>query len=308
VVREKGTVSNRDFAMHTRRRIVNYRGRKDSAVALYYLWRVGELMTHHRERFERVYALAQDVAPAHLLRESSDAEADAFLIRKTIAFHGLHRLSGGGSGDIGNPVLSRVLRRPITAAEVTRIREKMFSDGDVIPVQVEGFNDLHYALASDAKNLRELSLGRTPRAWQACDTTTRDEVTLLAPLDIVTARERARVLFDFDYKWEVYTPLPQRKYGYYTLPILWDDALVARIDPKLDRSTNTLVICGFWLEDRRTAIKPGFADALAKGIARFMRFVGATKLDSAAVDNRSLRKLLLSINGQMNEPAIDRVR
>src|SRR5208282_3701627 len=123
VVRAKGTVSNRDFAMHTRRRIDNYRGRKDSAVALYYLWRTGELMTHHRERFERVYGLAEDIAPADLLRESSDEEADAFLIRKMIAFHGLHRLSGGGSGDIGNPVLNRVLRRPVTAREVARLRE-----------------------------------------------------------------------------------------------------------------------------------------------------------------------------------------
>src|SRR5215469_13327584 len=114
VVRTKGTVSNRDFAMNTRRRMNNYRGRKDSAVALYYLWRTGELMTHHRERFERVYGLAEDIAPAHLLRESSDEEADAFIIRKTISFQGFHRLNGRGSGDIGNPVLSRALRRPVT--------------------------------------------------------------------------------------------------------------------------------------------------------------------------------------------------
>ena len=210
-VRAKGTVSNRDFEMHARRRVNNYRGRKDSAVALYYLWRTGELMTHHRERFERVYGLAEDIAPAHFLRESSDEEADAFLIRKTIAFHGLHRLSGGGSGDIGNPVLNRVLRRPVTAREVARLREKMLSDGDIVAVQVEGLKDLHYALASDAKDLREVSAGRAPRAWQPCDTTTREEVTFLSPLDIVTARERARALFDFDYKWEVYVPPAQRK-------------------------------------------------------------------------------------------------
>ena len=41
----------------------NYRGRKDSALALYYLWRTGEAMTHHREHFERVYALTEPVAP-----------------------------------------------------------------------------------------------------------------------------------------------------------------------------------------------------------------------------------------------------
>jgi uncharacterized protein YcaQ len=294
-VRAKGTVSNRDFAMHTRRRTTSYRGRKDSAVALYYLWRTGELMTHHRERFERVYGSAEDIAPAHLLLESSDDQADAFLIRKTIAFHGFHRLSGGGSGDIGNPVLKRVLRRPVTAREVAHLREKMLSDRDIVAVQVEGLKDLYYAPASDAKDLCELSAGRTPRAWQPCDTSTHEEVSLLAPLDIVTARERARVLFDFDYKWEVYTPLAKRKYGYYTLPILWDDAFVARIDPRLDRSTNTLVVSGFWLERGRTGTDPEFVEALARGIARFVRFLGADKLDARAVEPRSIRKALASV-------------
>jgi uncharacterized protein YcaQ len=297
-VRAKRTVSNRDFEMHTRRRVNNYRGRKDSAVALYYLWRTGELMTHHRERFERVYGLPEDIAPAHFLRESSDEEADAFLIRKTIAFHGLHRLSGGGSGDIGNPVLNRVLRRPVTAREVARLREKMLSDGDIVAVHVEGLKDPHYALASDAKDLREVGAGRSPRAWQPCDTTTREEVTFLSPLDIVTARERARALFDFDYQWEVYVPQARRKYGYYALPILWDDAFVARSDLKLDRSSKTLIVCGIWFEDRKTANNQAFNDALAKGIARLMRFIGATKLDPSAVEPRSVRKLLSSFNAQ----------
>ncbi len=55
-LRERGTIANRDFTMASRKRTDSYRGRKDSAVALYYLWRVGDAMVHHRERFERVYA------------------------------------------------------------------------------------------------------------------------------------------------------------------------------------------------------------------------------------------------------------
>lgn len=293
-VRAKGAVSNRDFAMHTRKRINSYRGRKDSALALYYLWLTGELMTHHRERFERVYSLAEHVAPAHLLRESSDDEADAFLIRKAIAFHGLHRIVRNGGGDIGNPILNRILRRPIRPAEVARMRDRMLSDGDIIEVQVEGWKEPHYALASDAKYLRELSAGRVPREWAPCDTTTREEVVFLSPLDIVTARERARVLFDFEYKWEVYTPLAQRKYGYYALPVLWGDALPARIDMKLDRTSNTLVVCGFWLEERKMAGDPEFGDALAKGVVRLMRFLSAARLDAGAVEPHPLRKLFPS--------------
>src|ERR671923_2537805 len=93
ILHERGTVSNRDFKMATRTRTQSYRGRKDSALALYYLWRTGEVMTHHRERFERVYALTETVAPAHLIRESSEEEADRFLIKKDVSFSGLSRLN-----------------------------------------------------------------------------------------------------------------------------------------------------------------------------------------------------------------------
>src|SRR4029078_12770204 len=93
ILRERGTVSNRDFQMATRTRTQSYRGRKDSALALYYLWISGEVMTHHRERFERVYALTEAVAPAQLIRESDDACADLFLIAKDVSFSGLGRLN-----------------------------------------------------------------------------------------------------------------------------------------------------------------------------------------------------------------------
>src|SRR5436305_12454434 len=93
ILRERGVVSNRDFAMATRTRTQSYRGRKDSALALYYLWYTGEVMTHHRENFERVYALTETVAPAHLIHDSDPATADRFLIQKEVGFAGLSRLN-----------------------------------------------------------------------------------------------------------------------------------------------------------------------------------------------------------------------
>src|SRR4029453_3360998 len=93
ILRHRGSVSNRDFAMAARTRTQSYRGRKDSALAFYYLWLTGEVMTHHRERFERVYALTEAVAPAHLLYESDEGEANRFLIKKDVSFSGLSRLT-----------------------------------------------------------------------------------------------------------------------------------------------------------------------------------------------------------------------
>ena len=281
ILRERGTVTNRDFAMATRTRTQSYRGRKDSALALYYLWRTGEVMTHHREHFERVYALTETVAPAHLLCESDETEADRFLIKKDVSFSGLARPSRVADAFRGYGESDRATKH---------LLEAMVADGDLIEVQVEGWKAMHYALGSDAEVLHDVSDGRVPQAWTPLETSTTDEVVFLAPLDPVSARGRAKVLFGFDYVWEVYKPEHQRIYGYYTLPILWGDRLIARFDGKLDRTTNTFVILGLWLEDKALGTDEVFAEALAHGFARFVTFLGAKKLDATAIREPLLRR------------------
>ena len=280
MLHERGTVNNRDFEMATRTRTQSYRGRKDSALALYYLWRTGEVMTHHRERFERVYALTETVAPAHLIRESDEAEADRFLIKKEVSFSGLSRLSR----------TSDSFFRGVPFGRAKQIREALLADGEIIEVQIEGWKAMHYALGSDAEVLHELSAGRVPQAWTPLETTTTEEVVFLAPLDHVSARGRAKIVFGFDYVWEVYKPEHQRKFGYYTLPMLWGDRLVGRFDSKLDRTTNTFVILGLWLEDQALGKDQAFAEALACGFARFVTFLGASKLDAKAISEPLLRQ------------------
>ncbi len=280
VLQERGVVSNRDFEMATRTRTQSYRGRKDSALALYYLWLTGEVMTHRRERFERVYALTEAVAPAHLIGESDEEAADRFLIKKEISFSGLARLSrSSDSYQRGDPTRTE-----------KQLRSAMLDSGELIEVKVEGWKALHYALGSDAAMIQDVSAGRVPEAWTPLAATTSEEVLFLAPLDQVSARGRAKVLFDFDYIWEVYKPAPQRKFGYYTLPVLWGDQLVARFDSKFDRATNTFVILGFWLEDKALGADEQFAEALARGFARFVAFLGASKLDATAIGEPLLRQ------------------
>lgn len=283
ILRERGTVSNRDFATAERTRTQSYRGRKDSALALYYLWRTGEVMTHHRERFERVYALAEAVAPAHLLFTSDEAEADRFLLRKEVSFSGLARLKREADAFHGRG-------EPDRAAKT--LLGSLLADGELIAVQVEGWKAVHYALGSDAPLLHDLSAGRVPEAWRPLDTTTTEEVAFLAPLDHVSARGRARALFGFDYVWEVYKPEHKRAYGYYVLPILWGDRLVGRFDSRLDRAAGAFVVLGLWLEDEALGADEAFAEALARGFRRFVRFLGADRLDAAAVREPLLRRRL----------------
>ena len=284
ILRERGTVSNRNFEMATRTRTQSYRGRKDSALALYYLWRIGEVMTHHRERFERVYALTETVAPAHLLRETDETATDRFLIKKDISFSGLSQVKR----------VSDSFHRGVPFDKVKRLLDAMLADGDLIEVKVEGWKAVHYALAGDAKALHDLNAGRVPKAWTPLEVTTTEEVVFLAPLDQVSARGRAKVLFGFDYIWEVYKPAHLRKFGYYTLPILWGDQLVARFDSKLDRTANTFVILGLWLEDKALGKNEAFAEALARGFARFVTFLGANRMDANAIHEPLLRRRVSS--------------
>ncbi len=284
ILRERGTVSNRDFKMATRTRTESYRGRKDSALALYYLWRTGEVMTHHRENFERVYALTETVAPAQLIHESDKAEADRFLIKKDVAFSGLSRVSRTQDS----------YHRGVPFDEIKSLLDALLASGDLIEVRVEGWKHVHYALGSDTGLLRDLSAGRVPQAWTPLETNTTDEVVFLAPLDPVSARGRAKILFGFDYVWEVYKPEHKRQFGYYTLPILWGERLVGRFDSKLDRTTGTYIVLGLWLEDEALGQDEAFAEALARGFARFVAFLGAGTLDAQAIQEPLLRRYVRS--------------
>lgn len=284
ILKERGTVGNRDFEKADRKQTRSYRGRKDSALALYYLWRIGEVMTHHRERFERVYALTENVAPESLIHEKTQEEADRFLVKKEISFGGITRIQRTGD--------SYGRGEPDRAAK--KLLESMLADGEIIEVKVDGWKTTQYALADDERIISGLSAGRIPKAWKPVDTTTTDEAVFLAPLDHVSARGRAKDLFGFDYVWEVYKPEHQRKFGYYVLPVLWGDRLVARFDSKLDRTTNTFVILGFWLEDKALGKDKAFAEALARGFSRFINFLGAEKMDAKAIPYPLLRRMAAS--------------
>lgn len=284
ILKDRGTVGNRDFDAADRKKTQSYRGRKDSALALYYLWRIGDVMTHHRERFERVYALTENVASKELIYEKTQEEADRFLVRKEISFGGITRIQRTGD--------SYGRGEPDRAAK--KLLEGMLADDEIVEVKVEGWKAIQYALGEDVKIISELSAGRIPKAWKPSETTTTEEAVFLAPLDHVSARGRAKELFGFEYVWEVYKPEHQRKFGYYVLPVLWGDRLVARFDSKLDRTTNTFIILGFWLEDKALSKNEAFANALARGFARFANFLGVEKIDVKAISYPLLRRTAAS--------------
>ena len=204
-LRRRGPLGNRDFTGRTR--VNSYRARKDSGLALYYLWLAGELMTHHRQGFERLYDFRNNVAPAQLNRRATVTQTEHFFALKTLAFKGLSTARAFAHSWQG------FIERRVNMDEANKRLNRLVAAGEAAVVNVEGWKEACYLSAGDLPLLDDLEAGRVPPAWQPLDTTTDQEVVFLAPLDIVSARGRANELFDFEYVWEVYKPAAQRRWG-----------------------------------------------------------------------------------------------
>ena len=286
-LRTRGPLGNRNFKGNAVSG--NYRGRKDTALALFDMWLCGELMIHHRERFDRVYDFRENIAPKEFDTIVSEREAEDFFVRKNISFMGLFRES------VLRSLLQYDMQQSYSRADVTHLIGMWIESGKAERVQLQGGRDTYLVLAEDVPVLASLEKGKLPKGWKPKETTTLEEVTFLSPLDIVSARGRAKKLFDFEYTWEVYTPAHKRRWGYYVLPILYGDDLVARLDPKLDRSTMTLEIKGFWPEDDAPVKNADFANALGNGLKRFATFLGAKEVTTDAIHPAPLRKQVKTI-------------
>jgi uncharacterized protein YcaQ len=272
-LRDRGPLRGREF---DGKKVQAYRSSKDTGLALYALWLTGELMTHGRHGRERIYGFTEDIAPAALQRTAAAAEAEAYFLRKGLAEQGL------SSARAVRAILRDARGTAVNLDEARALLARMVAAGEIEATQIAGQKEPHYYLAGDRPLLEALLHDQTPTAWQPLGPSTAEEITFLSPLERVSARGRARELFDFDYIWEIYKPEAQRVYGPYTLPILYGDRLVGRVDGRLDRPRRTLVLNGLWLEEW-FAPDEAFADALRCGLARLGEMLGAEEIDRSGV-------------------------
>lgn len=273
-IRRDGPRSARDFSGKTIQQQGSYRSKKDTGLALYRLWLTGELMTHSRRGVEKAFDLRERIAPAHLSHAAPLEEAETYLGLKVIRQEGMLSARRWRAGFAG------IIERRVDTKEAEERLRGLLHDGAIVPVALEGDQKTpRYVVAEDFPLLETLHEGKNPNSWQPLETTTEEEMVLLAPLEVTTARGRALPLFGFEYVWEVYKPAKERRWGYYTLPILYGDRLVARLDPRLERATKTLHILGFWLEPE-VEVDARFKLALNAGLRRFMRFIEAMNVQS----------------------------
>ena len=288
-VRERGPLRAGDleeWATRSAKSPGTFRSGKLANQALYYLWLMGEIMTHSRNGLERVYDLRERIVPPHLNYTAPVEAAAAFFAQRVFRDYGLLTARSWRNAFAGT------IERAVEPAEASTRLDALQLEGKIVPVALQ--NDPktpRYALADDLPLLETLHAGDLPDEWQPIETSTDDEMTFLAPLEIVSARGRARPIFGFEYLWEVYRPQEKRRWGYYTLPILYQDRSVARADLKLERVSQTLVVKGFWLEDH-AVLDDQFIAALARAFTRFMRFTDADALDGASISPVLLRERL----------------
>ena len=197
----------------------------DVKVGLEYLFDWGEVVPAGRTRFERVYALAEQVLPSELLnRDIGKDDALRELLSRASRAHGI-----GTAGDF-----SDYFRIKKTAAKP--ILDEFVEAGQLLPATVRGWER--------AGRPVEAYLHRDARIPRRVDA-----AALLSPFDpVVWERSRALRVFGFHYRIEIYTPEPKRIFGYYTLPVLLDDRIVARIDLKNDRQNRVLRVQSAWNE------------------------------------------------------------
>ncbi|MFF0345237.1 winged helix-turn-helix domain-containing protein [Kribbella sp. NPDC004875] len=192
---------------------------QDAKIAIEYLFCAGRVTIAGRRHFERVYDLTERVLPADVLNapEPSADEARRELVRIAARGLGVATLKElcGGSGQA---------HFPLPAATGREVIGELVEAGELIPIRVEGVKQQAYR-------------------WHEAKDTPIDAQALLSPFDpLIWNRDRTHHLFGFFYRISIYTPAPQRVHGYYVLPFLLGDQLVARVDLKADRRTSTLVV------------------------------------------------------------------
>jgi len=195
------------------------------------MFRVGEVVSAGRTRFERIYALPEQVLPPEVrTREVPREQAVHTLMERAARAHGIGTLSD----------LADYYR--LKTADARPALQRLVDEGVVRRVTVPGWG-------------RPAFLHRDARIPRRVETT-----ALLSPFDpVVWERARAERMFGFRYRIEIYTPAPKRVYGYYSLPILVDEGLVGRIDLKNDRARGVLRVQSAWRE-------AGAPDAVAERV------------------------------------------
>lgn len=223
LAQEQGCLSVRDVG-----------GNGPGRAALESLYFQGRLAVHHQENGQRYYAPVESCLPESLLKAPNpfpnDQERLLWQVERRIGAVGM-LWNAPSDAWLGVNRLNAQTRQFVFQVLVNR--------GRIVPIQMEGISLPLFVLSRDLPALRQC----------AAPFSVQKRARLLPPLDpMMWDRRLIATLFGFHYKWEMYTPPQQRRYGRYVLPVLYGERFMGRVEPVADREEGTLHVQAFWPE------------------------------------------------------------
>ncbi|QAA33043.1 DNA glycosylase AlkZ-like family protein [Clostridium manihotivorum] len=251
--------------------------RKLSSAAMDYMFNIGTIGIKEKRNVQRVYDLIENLLPSEVLQAEEPFDSDKsfykWYFKRRIGSIGIYWDRNGG-GWLGHFVSDKALRMEAL--------KELYEEGELIKVNVHGFNENFYMRSEDSNILELLEYNY------------ESKVNFLAPLDnLLWDRKLVKDIFDFEYSWEVYIPIKKRKYGYYVLPVMYGDKLIARFEPEVHRGNDALVIKNWWWEEG-AIITEEIINELMDCFKRFCAF-----LNSSGLSDESYEKIIEISNKHM---------
>ena len=273
-IREDGPIRSRDVETNSTKR-AGWWDWKPAKKALEQLYMEGELMVSDRKGFQKTYDLTERVLPAHVNSQMpSKEELAAHILEQQLRCHGFASLKG-----------LTYLRRntELRKAVKTLVNERL---GQRTLEQIQVSSGEVFILETDAleRPLPQL----------------RNRILILSPFDnSVIQRDRLKALFQYDYQLECYVPAAKRQYGYFSLPLLFRDKFIGRMDCKAHRKINLLEIKSLYLEQHNfdeELVITAFVDAIT-------HFCNFQKCDSVSLTNAHPKQLTQRLHSALKHLA-----
>lgn len=233
--------------------------RKQSSEALDYLFAIGELGIWDKSSTQKVYDLIENIIPEDILNtpepfDNDDDYIDWYVLRRINAIGLLWNKSGGGW--LGYYTQKKVQR--------TKAISRLIDKNLITTVKIATINEEFYISNSSIPQLEEILKNIKTQTKQ---------VRFIAPLDnFIWDRDLIEAIFNFKYRWEVYTPVKKREFGYYVLPILYGNDIVGRIEFDYYRGKENLAILNTWYEEGFKQTK-SFEKAFQIELKNFERYL-----------------------------------
>ena len=261
-VRREGPLGSADF--EGKKPSSGWWGWKPAKRALEALFSAGDLMVTRRDGFQRIYDLTERVLPSWVdVSEPSEEERNRFFATRTLSSLGATK-----PADIKSYYHTWCVKLGLSTKQIQALLDGLVEEGAVERLSVEGIKPTYYCLSEDATHLGELE-----KDWGF------DGVRLANYFDsLLWHADRLDTLFGFERALEVYLKPEDRRFGYFTVPILYGDRLVGRLDPKLERKEKKLIVRGLWYEN---GFKPDevYQNEFERTLDDFAQFNGAEKIE-----------------------------